>query len=568
MSDIISSDYGLLGNLLRIMQNSNIKLKASLEKPQLFDLTQENFYWLITCSTETTNDGIPISISNTTYSLCAKHDAIAQKARSSIKNKLNANDGEDYIKYLTLHLVIPEDSLDIKEIINNMVLALKSTNTYFLNTNSKKETEYDKNDKNKLIELLEFQNYSLIYSFYLYIYFSVTKHNDPGFYYGVRKARDLNEFNKEVICKYGTSSNPGMRAIISLAKKEPPNIFAMFEYAEMYYYGRNSLAKNLTKAFEWYFRAAGLAAPTKTNFFKGNLKEIEEGHCNPLAIWAIGYVLYNYHRSADLKNCENISYIDDLYDYNSDRPDEFIIQMALLYAYKSYKLNDTGAASNLIGNILTKMSLEDLTYYRKLLREENGIEFEENPIKYYEIAMSKDYVYGFNNYANMLSKSIELEPEKTDEIVNKYIDSLEKSTLKIETWALNNLGRYYLSGQIGNYTYKNAPINRQKAKEYFQNATTTFTDHGSVWACVNLLINYDIDYNNNEEAFQRLCNKILEFENPVAYKNIINYFNNQSCPYSNTNVEYFRSIISPILNDGKTKTNTEYYDELVEFCKG
>ena len=557
--EVISKEHGLMGNLLRILQQYNIKIKIDLKSDKIDSLTQQNLYWLIT-DDKTTN------ISNTTFSLFATHDALAVNTQISLKNKLKKS--KDYIEHLESHIVLPDDVFfDKNEITAFLIDALNNTHTYYPNTNSKQERKYSVEDKEKLIELYRIQEYSLMYTLYLYIYFTITKHNPSNFYYGIKSEHDMREFENEVIYKYGTTSNAGLRAIIALAKKDEPNIFAMYEYAEMYYYGMNSSAQSYTKAFEWYFKAAGLEPPTKTNFFSGKLKKIGESYCNPLALWSIAYILFNYHRSGDLIDCDNISYIDDLYDYGNTRPDEIIIHMALYYAYKAYTLNDTGASSNLLGNILTRMTDDDLKYYVDLLRKEDNIELIIPPSDYYKVSMERDYVYGYNNYAAIIAKKIQEKSEDSTNLINQYISLLEHSATKIDTWALNSLGLYYLKGKIGDYIDENATLDKIKAKKYFQNATMAFIDYGSIWACVNLLINYSDEY-NNDPTFKDICKKILECENPEAYKSIFLFFSNKDCPYSKSNIEYFKTISHKYLNSGKVTNNSKYYKELVEFCEG
>ena len=558
--DIIQNDLGLHGNLIRIFQFYDILLKIdNISVP----FTQENYYNFLTENYSTNNRP-----SNTSFSGLSRHDAIADKTRTILINKLN--DKETYRNYLSEHIIFDKNTVYLeKEITNVMVEALKKVTTYYpnMNANDKTALRYNETEKTAFIELLKMQPKGLIQKIYLYLYFSVVRTNCANFYFGSNYEHDLNEFNNEVLCKYGTSSSAGLRAITTLAKKEPLNMFAAFEYGELFYYGRNSLVKNLTKAFEWYFKAAGLLPPTKTNFFRNRLTEINEEYCNPLALWSIAYVMYNYHRNADLKKCEDVTYIEDLYDDNNERRDEYIIQMALFYAYKSYSLNNNGPAANLLGNILTKMTEEDFLYYKSAMETEYDIILLDNPIDYYEIAIKQNYVYGFNNYADQIAKMIKKNPSLCKNYINKYIELLENSKLKDEPWALNKLGLYYYGGEIspGVIDTEMKP-NLSQAKEYFHQATTTFIDHNSVWACVNLITKFPNDYKNDIASFERICRKVFMFENEGAYLRIKDYFNNQNCPYSSDSINHFKTLLKEYLDSGNTNIENKTYDELYSFC--
>ena len=64
---------------------------------------------------------------------------------------------------------------------------------------------------------------------------------------------DREEFNREVLAKYGCSGNPGMYAIYRMTNRPTPNAIAAFEAGELEYYGRGSSKQpNFEKAFYLY----------------------------------------------------------------------------------------------------------------------------------------------------------------------------------------------------------------------------------------------------------------------------------------------------------------------------
>lgn len=58
---------------------------------------------------------------------------------------------------------------------------------------------------------------------------------------------DREEFNREVLSKYGCTGNPGIYAIYRLANQKKPNSIAVFEAAELEYYGRVFLQNPIMK---------------------------------------------------------------------------------------------------------------------------------------------------------------------------------------------------------------------------------------------------------------------------------------------------------------------------------
>lgn len=566
--EIDLNETGLLGNLQIILGHFDFTILVGSEKKP-FTPTQPKFYCLITDD--------KVEPSQSIYNKFCKYDVISRTIRPSLVDKLNYP--KIYKNILKEHLIIPDNSSILNDKIKKcLVLSLKKVEKYCLNTKGEEYLYYDIEEKEKLIDYLESHSLNLLDMLYLYVYLSVHKKNSPNFYFGAKYDDDMQEFNEEVICKYGTTTKVGIRAIMNLAKKSEPNMFALYEYAELLYWGRNTISQNIPEAFIWYFKASGFNLPTNDDlqndlyeyFLDGKFKKIEKEYCNPLALWSIAYIIYFYHRRADLKDCETIDFIERLTEKRR-------IRLSLYYAYKSYFLNKNGSAANLIGDILYHLSEEELTSYRKLLKEEDQIELLEDPIEYYKLAMADDYIFAFNNYALYLSEKIakSINENERSKLIDDYLVTLNQSADKGDPWALNSLGLYYSEGRIQKYNDITFIIDDVKAKEYFKRATTTYVDNNTIWACTNLLIKYQKDYDSKNKidttktSFEKLCDLIFQFENTDAIKRLILFFNNEydeKCHYSPSNISYFHKCAQNYLLKKQADIQTEYIKELSDFC--
>lgn len=382
------------------------------------------------------------------------------------------------------------------------------------NFNPENFKDYDKNLIEKLKEHILFtENYE--YNIYSMLYFAVNKELPKDFYLPKKFFEDdLEEFSREVTQKYGAVSTPSVRQIISLAKrKENPNIVALYELADMYYYGNNCIEKDISKAFALYFDTAGL---NLSNIYNHDKKRF-----HPLALWSLGYIIHNYHKkNSKLEKCEDIRTIEELKDKKTD-----LIHLSVHYTLLAYKMMNSPAAANLLGNILSSVSDEK----RKKLTDEFQLESVDY---YYRFAQDHDYVYALNNLAakeEALMKNATNE-EEARKHCNEMIKCLEKSASQYEVWASNKLGRIYKDG----ISWNGACIlekNENYAFSCFKKAVENYIDNGSEWACHYMLVEFPTKQNNKmalnyAECIVKMGNeKVIEKTRELWPKE---YYNNKS----------------------------------------
>lgn len=281
---------------------------------------------------------------------------------------------------------------------------------------------------------------------------------------------DREEFTKEVLAKYGCVGNPGLYAIYNLAYREPPNVIALFEAAELEYYGRGVSGKvNYEKAFELY------------------KKGYEAKNFNPLCAWSYAFMLYNNEKKGF-----NLKALKD------KTPAEQKI-MAIKPTRKAY---DCGcyAAANLLGQIVADGEID---YKHK-------DQLSSNYIEYYEFAAKSGYVFAKNRLWNYYKKKAENEDDLRQREIyeNTACEYLKSSAESGEPYACNN----YARDLVKEKKYSEAFV-------YFKRAC----DLGNEWAAVNVWKEYIVPYFNDgkdntgknfsEEDFIDLCyeiSKILE----------------------------------------------------------
>ena len=181
-----------------------------------------------------------------------------------------------------------------------------------------------------------------------------------------------------------------------------------------------------------------------------------------------------------MEKCEDIRTIEEL---TKDKKTD-LIHLSVHYTLLAYKMMNSPAAANLLGNILSSVSDEK----RKKLTDEFQLESVDY---YYRFAQDHDYVYALNNLAakeEALMKNATNE-EEARKHCNEMIKCLEKSASQYEVWASNKLGRIYKDGISWNEVCI-LEENKNYAFRYFRKAVENYIDNGSEWACHYLLVEF------------------------------------------------------------------------------
>ena len=479
---IIDTNHGLIGNLFLEFKKHSLVLNH-----------EDFFKYLISA------DYIPYSNTNV-WAFISKHDYFNRSCYDDTYKALCNID--EYLEN-TRRLCKKLDITQRASLNEKLYQILKDITEYCSKrtTNGKAVFSlYNENIKKKLLGYyyIKKEHYSLEYNIYLFIFFAVCKTLPDNFFYGINYRNDLKEFNDKIVCKYGVTSEPGIRAIIELA--ETNNIFALYEYADMLYYGKiNGQIRNLELAIQIYNKAAGI------NVVTGAI----ESACHPLALWTLAYIYFNYHRKKnELENCETIPYIEML-------SIEQRIEKSIIYAQASMDIIDSVAAANVLGRIA-----QVAPYY---LKEKYNLQTADY---YFNHSAAGGYIYAFNNLANIELHKIFFDEDNKAKHLKSFIDYLYASAKRYEPWAATTLGRFYLNGIV---TLKgensqddlttNFPsfINKDKAKECFKLATNYFNDSNSAWAYENLITNFPEDYTSNIDLLKKHVLRIKELRNKKAF---------------------------------------------------
>ena len=156
------------------------------------------------------------------------YDYYSKNARLDFEKKLSNE--VSYINSLNqiLKHLSPSQTEDISNSLNNII----STINDYSDCSFRGKT-FDKNKLKKYstLELSSLKTYytakennnNIGYKIYLLIYLSLYKRLPENFYFGMHYRSELEEFNNEVTLKYGVTSKPGVRAIISLVEREESN---------------------------------------------------------------------------------------------------------------------------------------------------------------------------------------------------------------------------------------------------------------------------------------------------------------------------------------------------------
>lgn len=317
----------------------------------------------------------------------------------------------------------------------------------------KKSLYYSKEAVSRLCKHFDFQaNYITIgkkqneifaYSLYTSLYF-VSKGYICQQYSEIVNGLELDreEFNAEVLSKYGCSGRPGVYAIYNLADRETPNVVALYEAAELEYYGKGfSKNPDYQKAYDYYKKA------------------VENPRAyNPLAGWSLGYMFYYYKNPEKELKDAYIPEIDSMTVTDRKARSLQILKMSFNCGCP--------AAANVIAAIVDDDDVPDIYKCNLKTSEE-----------YLIIAANSNYVYAKNNlfdlYENRALKAESI--EKKRELTEKAYSYLKESVDLGEPWAINKYASHLFD--IGSI---------DTAFSYFKKAAYKLND----WASYNLLEKY------------------------------------------------------------------------------
>lgn len=276
---------------------------------------------------------------------------------------------------------------------------------------------------------------------------------------------DRNEFNKDVLAKYGCSGNPGLYSIYRMANRPVPNAIAVFEAAELEYYGKGpSKEINYEKAFYLYKKGC-----------------YDLPNFNPLSAWSYAYMLYNYQSSEKELVHASITELDD--EIEKLGPEEARKNRKIAAIEPTLKAFNCGcyAAANILGQMVDDADIPD----------DKKLGFTKSKIEYFEYASKGGYVFAKNQLYLIWKKRSEetSNPDEKEEYKNKAIAYLKESADMCEPYACNKYADLYLIKEQKRYDL---------AFKYFADAYNLGTDEIKAWAACNLLQYYFFPYDNGE----------------------------------------------------------------------
>jgi len=417
-----------------------------------------------------------------------KYDYFSENTYNDISAQLkDADEFKQHLFRLNGMAEVNENSNEIASFLNYMHPVIVNTTTYARtridkkNSSAKKSafTEFNASYHTEISNYFASASVSVPLTQYIYlaIHWGVLKTLPTSFSFETNYKNQLNEFNEKVVCKYGVNSVPGRRAIMRLAST---NMFAMYEAGNFYYYGNTeSHIPDYNKALDYFRKSAGL----------GLDETIDNAHCNPLSLWVISYMYFNYHFRLDLKDVDMIYEIERL-----DR--ETRIKFSIRYCKEAIARNGCVPAINMLGLISDTLD-EDARFKHSLKAPEH----------YFLEAAEADYVYAYNNLATLVKRSVyHSEGEEQLAHLDHYLSCLDSASKGFETWASNRLGLFYLTGkpEPGNDPLCFPDyIDRTKARTYFERATENYTDINSAWAYANLMVYFPEKYEKHLELLEQ-----------------------------------------------------------------
>ncbi len=451
------------------------------------------------------------SINDKSLSVKEKLDNICNKileVNQDIDEKKQTISG--FISSLTINIVTDEDA----HAFNDKLLDLIDTTPDYVSKNPRSYIaknpnaairnlceSYPLGDKRILKEHIKRHNSieNLNQNIFLFLYYAIIKKMPPFMDFGALYTEQLTIFNNKVTNQYGNLSVPGIRQIITLANAEKPNVIALYEYADLLYYGSsNGPEKDLNKAFECY-KALTKSAPP-----------------HPLAYWTLAYIYFNHgvtNTELEDKNC-----ITELKDMS--RKDK--MELAAEYAIDAYIYGRNPAAANMLGKIY-QLDEGDIPNIQSIRKEITSATNFKSAKDCFEYAAEHDYIYANGNLAKIYQRKLLTnnydDNETPEEALEKYEYYLGVSASKFDPWALNLLGKLYYDGYVSESNKKSTigkTKDKDKAKEFFLKAITQYKNKNSAYSLANLLLYYPEDYEKDLNQIIDYVNKIKLLENTNA----------------------------------------------------
>lgn len=307
---------------------------------------------------------------------------------------------------------------------------------------------------------------------YYYLYYAITKKAHFVISQTSYKhwEEDLDEYNRSVAELYGNSSDPGFFKVYEMANRaNKPNIIALFELADKYYYGFTyDRAINHQQAYYYYEKVL----------------ELHPEH--PLTLWSLSYIRFHY------KSTRKYKYrIEELEEELGDKTtwNKKIVDLAV----KSYKLGCPPAV-NFIGKLLESNNGE----IRELLKKELRLPAKSmDEMIWFKEAAQRGYLFAYNNCAmHFISRAHkEDDPKKEKRYWLEAQKYLEHSVYMGEPWGCNSYANYMLYNGVRSRIDRNVIIleaDKEKAYDLFQQAKKMRQPH-YYWPLVNLCEKYWFD---------------------------------------------------------------------------
>lgn len=318
---------------------------------------------------------------------------------------------------------------------------------------------------------------------FYYLYFAVTDklHQDIGYEKYLYLKRDLQEYEKNVLMRYGGSGISGIETVFAMANREEPNIIALYEMGGMEFYGRGPSGKvDYETAYKYYSKVL----------------KLNKSH--PLALWSIAYMKFTYKQEGYPLQNARIAELDKEYPdkFNKSKSEnwyqDIIYKADLAYSY------GCAAAANLIGRIIESDDSIFPNIYKGKYQHRKAEEF-------YKESADNQYAFGCNNYARKCLEKAEQCGDTVDKVIylKEAIKYYEMSAETGNPWALNRMARYYVTGfLVGNNNV--IKKDEDRAYDYFSKAANFADLNCYYWPIINLCKYF---YCNKESQYYNAVGK-------------------------------------------------------------